>query len=295
MTSEIGSSNLRKEVVDAAIKGFAANLYKFKQAVSVVSTSAWQNTYYTEASGALVGQTGNAVKGIPRGANFPQAVVEWTKKTKYIEKYGMEDSIFWEDILSDNIQVQSRTLYRIAEGVTNGVDIEIWDSLTEDRSPSEIQNFSIFSTTAADAGRTWDVASAAIIDDLMHAKQLIGQFNYPTNNLMAFISEKDHRSIVKYLADSGAQFPTIGSDMATNGKVGKLAGINLVVSNNVTASYALVCVPKICATWKELTPLTTETIIDPFKSVKVRAVEQGVLQLTDPKACVLISGTQSTA
>ena len=68
-----------------------------------------------------------------------------------------------------------------------------------------------------------------------------------------------------------------------------------VVSNSVTASNALVAVPKICGTWKAAVPLQTNTTIDPFKSVRIRAVEMGVTQLTDPKAICLIKNTAETA
>ena len=72
---EVGEGTLRAEVVDKAIKGFAKASYKFKQALSVSTTNAWKNYFYREASAALTSPTGNAIKGIPRGANFPQAVV----------------------------------------------------------------------------------------------------------------------------------------------------------------------------------------------------------------------------
>jgi len=284
--TEVGEGALRAEVVDKAIKGFANASYKFKQAVSISTTNAWKNYFYREASAALTGPTGNAIKGIPRGANFPQAVVEWEKVPTWIEKYGLEDNIYWEDIKTNDIDVQGRTLFKIAEGVVKAVDDEIWDVLTESRSPVNIHTFTITATYH------WNGSSAAIIDDLMHAKEMIGTFNYPVNNLMCFISQKDHRSIVKYLADSGAQFPSVGEDMAKNGRVGKLAGINLVVANSVSASNALVVVPKIVGTWKAAVPLQTNTTIDPFRSVRIRAVEMGVTQLTDPKAAVLIRNTQ---
>ena len=288
--SQTGSTILRKEIVDGVIKGRANASYKFKQAVSISTTSAWDNSFYRESSAALVSQVGYPGK-IPRGGNFPQASVEWTKHIKTIEKYGLEDNIIWEDILTDNINVQARTLFKIADGVAKFVDDEIWDTLTESQSPVEIQSIDLQATS--DSGRYWDVASAAIIDDLMKAKQLIGQFNYPTNNLMCFISERDHRSVIKYLTDSGAQYPSIGEATATNGKVGKLVGIQFIVSNSVTASYALVVVPKVCATWQAAVPLSTDVEVDAFKSTRIRAVEEGVLQMTDPSAVVLIKATQS--
>lgn len=290
--SQIGSTALRKEVVDGVIKGRADASYKFKQAVSISTTTAWDNTFYRESSAALAGKTGNETRGLPRGGNFPQAVVEWSKHTRTIEKYGLEDNIIWEDILTDNINVQARTLFKIADGVAKMVDDEIWDTLSEDRTAVEIQQVIIETGNGAES-RYWDSASAAIIDDLMHAKQLIGQFNYPTTNLMCFISEKDHRSVVKFVTDSGAQFDRLGDEAARNGRVQGLAGIKFIVSNSVTASYALVVLPKVCATWKAAVPLSTDVTVDPFKSVRVRAVEEGVLQMTDPRAVVLISGTQA--
>ncbi len=288
-STEVGQSPLRAELVSKIIKGFATAAYKFKQAVSISTTNAWKNSYFRENPDALTGPEGNDIKGIPRGANFPQAVVEWEKIASYVEKYGLEDNIMWEDILTNDVNVQDRTLFRISEGVAKAVDDEIWDVLTEGQSVSNIQSVTI--VESATSGQ-WDSASAAIIDNLMNAKQLIGTKNYPTNNLMCFISEKDHRSIVTYITDSGAQFDKLGDETARNGRVQGLAGIKFVVSNSVTASFALVVVPKICGTWQQAVPLTTDVEVDPFKSTRIRAVEMGVTQQTDPKACCLIINTQ---
>lgn len=281
---EVGTANIRTSFYDSVVKGFAERMYKFKQAVAISPTSAWKNFYYRESNTPLAGTATNGIKGVPRGAAFPQAVVEWERVQTVIQKYGLEDNIHWEDILSDDVDVRNRTLFRIAEGVTKAVDDEIFNVLSENLVVSNIQSVS--------AAAGWEQSSAAIIDNIMQAKQKIGEYNYETSNLMMFINHKDHRSIVNYLAEKGAQFPQIGNDMAANGQVGRLAGVQLVVSNSVPASYALVVVPKICGTWKELVPLQTTTKEDPYKSLTVRAVEMGVTQLTDPKAVVLIKGTQ---
>lgn len=284
---QVGTANIRTSAYDKAIKGFAEAAYKFKQAVTTSSTNAWKNFFYRENSAALTAQSGNNIKGIPRGAAFPQAVVEWERVQTTISKYGLEDTIHWEDILSDDVDVEARTLFRIAEGVAKAVDDEIWNTLTESRVVSNIQSITI------SGGRTWDATSAAIIDNLLNAKQLIAQYNYDVSDLQAYVSPKDYRSIMNYLAEKGAQFPTIGASVATNGQQGQLAGIQLIVSNSVTASYALVLKPKVVATWKEMVPLTTSVDEDKFKSRTIRAVEMGVTQLTDPKCAVLIIGTQA--
>lgn len=284
---EIGTANLRASFYEKAIKGFAERAYKFKQAVTISPTSAWKNFFFRESNTPLAGQSGNAIKGIPRGAEFPQAAVSWERVQATIDKYGVEDNIFWEDIISDEIDVRDRTLIRIAEGVAKAVDDEIFNVLTESRVPTNIQSVAIA------AGYSWDTASAAIIDDLLQAKQKIAEYNYDVSDLMCFVNPKDYRSIMNYLAGKGAQFPNIGNNVASNGENGKLCGITLIMSNSCTASYALVVVPKRCGTWKELVPLQTTTKEDPYKSLTIRSVEMGVTQLTDPKAVVLISNTDA--
>ena len=67
---ETSQETLRAQVYDKTIKQIADYAYKFKQLVSVVSSSAWKNYFFREQLTILSGKTGNAVKGIPRGAEF---------------------------------------------------------------------------------------------------------------------------------------------------------------------------------------------------------------------------------
>lgn len=293
--AQIGDEILRKEVVEATVKGFAERAYKFKQAVSIVSTSAWMNTFYRETSTPLAGGTEAAIEGIPRGAAFPVATVTWTQIPTWIKKHGLQDTIHWEDIISDNIDVQSRVMFRIGEGVAKSVDDEIYDVISEGASmgvygpgadPANINHVAIASL------KHWSGASAAIIDNLLYAAQLIATYNYSTSDLLCFVSPRDFRSIGRWVTDKGAQFVPLADETARNGRLGRLAGVTLVESNSVPASCALVVVPRICATWKELVPFQTTTIIDPYKSVMIRAVEEGAVELTDPHAISLITNTQ---
>ena len=288
-----GVTGLRAEVVDAMVKQIAARTYKFKQAVAITPTSAWSNVFYREDLTITSGPTGNPFKGLARGANFPNKDTEWEKVSNRITKFGSEANIAWEDILSNDINVQARTIIRRTEDVVKAVDDVIWDDLTEDRSGTgRIQSFALGG--ALGNGGNWDQASAAIIDNLMKASELISSNgNYDVSDLMCFVSPRDKRSIMNYLADKGAQWQSISTDIAKNGNIGKVAGVTIVESNSVTASFALVVKPKTCATWKELVSLRSTTIDDPYKSLRIRVVEEGVLELTDPLAVVLIKGTQS--
>ncbi|KKK69044.1 hypothetical protein LCGC14_2937990, partial [marine sediment metagenome] len=134
------------------------------------------------------------------------------------------------------------------------------------------------------------------VDNLLEASELIAtNGNYDTNDLVCFVSPKDKRSIMNYLHDKGAQYNQLGEDIARNGAIAKVAGITLIESNSVTTSFALVLKPKVCATYKELVSLRSTTINDPYKSLKIRVVEEGVVELTDPLAICLIKGTQSAS
>ncbi len=290
--AQVGEVVLRKEVVDAMVKQIAPRQYKFKQAVAIISTNAWKNTFSRENQTIPAGKTGNATKGIPRGANFPQYSLEWTEVTVKIIKHGLEENINWEDLLSDDINVQARTIIKLTSGVVKSVDDDIWGVI----SVNQNQSSTLINTVRADSATTgtWDESSGAIIDNLMEAAQKISQAdnNYDTSDLMCFVNPRDKRSIMNYLADKGAQWMPIATDIAKNGNIGKVAGVRIIESSSVSASYALVVKPKVCATYKELVSLRSTTIEDPYRSLKIRIVEEGVVEFTDPKAVCLIYNTQ---
>lgn len=285
-TESVGASILRTQDFDGVVKGIAARSYKFKQAVTVIPTSAWKNYFFREDPDVLAGGTTSNIRGIPRGAAFPQASVEFERILSTIEKYGLRDFIYEEDMLSDDIDVMMRTLIKIAEGVVKSVDDAIWDALTENRAPTNINSISV---TAG-----WSLSSAAIMDDLESAEQQIAENNYPVDNFLVYINPRDKRFIMKFLTDKGAQFPNLTEQKLNAGSIGKLGNKTFIVSRSVTSSYALMVVPKRCATWKELRPLKTETEESKGRGISVLSWEYGTLQLTDPKCVTLIGGTANT-
>lgn len=287
----VGTVNIRKQVIDGTLKQVIPKKYVFRQALNIVSTSGWKNTFWREDPSTLTGATTsgitrNSFKEISRGAAFPNATVAWEEVHTRILKFGAEDVINWEDVLSDNIDVEQRTITKIAEGIASAEDAYIWDGLAEITTPSVIQSFALTNVTY------WEGSSAAIIDDLMRAKQMLKDYSYPTDNVLVFINQRDERSIVKWVTDKGAQFNSISQETALNGQVPGLAGFKFIVSPNVTTSMALVCIPKTCGTLAVLEPLKTMTKDDEGKSRLIRAWEQVTFQLTEPKAVVLIKGTR---
>lgn len=280
---QVGSADLRSQFFDKTVKGIAERSYKFMQAVKEVSTSSWKNYFWRESSTPLTGTTGNAVRGIPRGAQFPQASPVWDRIQSVIEKYGLEQTIPWEDILSDDLDVQERALFKLAEGVVKAVDDQIFEVLRQSDTGTDIN------TITLNAG--WNETSSTFIDDLLRGKQLIGESSYDVSDLMLFVNPRDYRSALRYLTDKGAQFPNMGDSIANNGRQEKVVGVQLVVSISVPTSRALMVVPKRCGTWQSLVPLQTTTIEDKYRNITVRVVQEGVCQLTDPKAVTLYKNT----
>jgi len=292
---QVGTTPIRAEVIDSLVKQTAARMYKFKQACAIVPTSAWKNTFFREDLSTSSGPTGNLFKGLPRGASFPQRDTPWETVSVRIVKFGSEVNIPWEDILSNDINVMARSIIRRTEDVVKAVDDHLWDSLTGTTLSElnlRIQSYAISGTVSGHG--YWDESSAAITDDLMSASRLIAvNGNYDVNDLICFVSPRDKQSMMKWLADKGAQWNALAQDITVNGGIGRLAGITLIESVSVPASYALVVKPKTCATINELVSLRSNTTDDPFKSVRVRVVEELSVSVTDPLAICVIQGTQS--
>lgn len=273
---ETGEDVLRATSYDLAIKQIANYTYKFKQLVSVVSSSSWKNYFFREQTTVPTGQSGNAIKGIPRGADFPHAVLSWEQVTSRIDKYGLSSTIDHEDIIAKNIDTRNRTILRIAEGVAKAVDQEIYDVMITD---GDIQTGSLY-------GGYWDESSGAIIKDLAFMKKQVKDYYDNASNFVMVINPATEPYILHYIYEKGAQASSSGQ-AAFNGQIGNPAGVNIITSSVVDASYALFVVPQTCATWKNLMPLETDTKTDRFKGDTITACEYGVTEVHEPKQIVL--------
>ena len=291
MADTVGQADLRAENVERVVKGFALQEYVMKQLCMVQSSSSWQESYYQETAADLTGGAGSTVKGIPRLAKFPYGEVSWTKQSSYLLKHGMEGVISWEDAITNNVDVIARTLLRMARAVAKSVDTEIWNTLSEDQTPA------LINTVACAAGSEWDSATIANrdpIQNILDSKKEIAVDNYNPDNGNGYLvlSPKDYANLLGNAnVRNAGQFYT--DDVTRNGRVGKILGLTVVVSNSITADYAMVCVAKECGTWKEAVPLTVKTMEDHGVKYTIRAFEIGVTQLTNPEAVCLITNTQA--
>ena len=282
----MGEQDLRAQHWDPIVTGFALQEYRLKQVVTIVSSSAWLESYYQETSAELAGHAqGSTVKGIPRGAAFPHGEPSWTLATARHNKYGLQGTIFWEDMATSNFDVVARTLLRIGRGVASAVDNEIYDGLSSGTG----------NTVAAAA--TWDatvIANRDPIQDILNAIKLCAEDNYDmvSGSGWLLVSPKDFANLLGNAnVRNAGQFYT--ADVTKNGKVGRLLGLNVVVTNSVNADEAMVIIGKEAATWKEAQPLKVVSIEDPGVKWTIRAFEVGVLQVTNPNAICTITNTQA--
>jgi len=272
---EPGEDTLRATAYDLSIRQIANYSYKFKQLVSVVTSSSWKNYFFREQTSVPEGNTGNAVKGIPRGADFPNAVLSWEQVASRIEKYGLASTIDHEDIIAKNIDTRNRTILRIAEGVAKAVDDEIYSVMSTD---GNIQ-------TGTLQGGYWDETSAAIIKDLAKMKAQVKSYYDNAKDFAIVIHPDTEPHVLHYIYEKGAQ-ATQSGQKAFNGQIGSPAGVRIITSSAVATSYALFCVPKTCATWKQLMPLQTSTKTEDFIGDTIKACEYGVTEVHEPKQVV---------
>lgn len=166
---EVGASALRKENVDAVVKGLAEPKFAMKQIFMLAKSGAWQDSYYRESDLELT-----AIRGIPRGSTFPHESPLWEKQSAYMKKAGLEVEIFHEDIITDNIDVIARSLQRLSRAVVSVVDTHLWNVLSNNQSgAAPIQ------TVAVTTGYEWDMKSCLGVltdqDYVTYLKRVSGQ------------------------------------------------------------------------------------------------------------------------
>lgn len=281
MADSTGMADLRAENISRVVKGFALQEYVMKQLCMIENSNAWSEIYYKETAADLTAGGNLNVKGVPRLAAFPYGEVTWTKTSGRNLKHAMEGVISWEDEKTNNIPMIARTLLRIARAVAKSVDTVIAAGIL-----SEAGN-----TTAANA--TWNndiIGDRDPIQDILNAKALIAVDNYnPDRNGYLLVHPTNYAELLGNAnVRNAGQFWT---DSATkNGRVGMIVGLTVLVTNSVTEGGAQVVIGKEACTWKNVSPLSVETIKDAGIKTTIRAWEVGQLQVVNPDAICTITG-----
>jgi len=289
MASTAREASLRKEYIDKAVKAVALMEYKLKTLCTIDKSEAWTESYYreTNTTEATGGGTGSPVNGIPQMAPFPFIEPSWTKVSSVVKKYGAEYVISMETNESATIPILARAILRVSRTVAYSVDAAIEAAISAGAG----------NTKLITAGYEWNAATIANRDpikDILDAIQLIREdgFDALNGNGYLVVNGTDYNNIISN--SKVINNPTFKSaDVVSNGVVGQICGLKIMISEAVTADYAYVVIAKEALTWKEADALQVVTIEDPGKSILIRAWERGVCQVPSPNAICKITNTRA--
>jgi hypothetical protein len=282
MADTIGEIDIRGENIERAVKGFANKLYKLRPILKMENSSNWQESYYRETSTPLTAGGNRSVNQVARGALPPELHPSWTKVTTYNRKFMGQGTIFYEDIKTNAIATQARTMFRVAEAIVNAVDLYIYTALTAEGSTSGV-------VAAQDDWDSVTIANRDPIGDILIGIGAMTTNNYDVkSNGYLLVKPRDYASLLRNSkVINNPSFKT--ADVVSNGKVGQICGLTIIESTNVSADEAMIVMGNRAATWKGVVGLMSQVITDPGVNVKVRAWEMGHIQITDPQALYTIT------
>ena len=290
---QFSEADTRAQTWEKDIKGFAKKRYVMKNLVMIETTDAWHNSFYQKTATSLVGGTGSDIEGIPRGADFPSVARGTTLKSAIILQHGGEGVIYWQDILTSNIAIQSETISDVADAVVFSVDNKIYNMLTENDSGGTIN------TLAIAAGFEWDsdtIQNRDPVQNLLDAVREITIDRYPiltSGQGFLVINETDYALLMGNSKVINHPTFKLAEGIIKNGNLAMLAGLRIKVSPVVTADKALVVMAG-KNVWKAAQPLTVDTIIDPQKKYTIRASEIGTAQLWHPESVCMLTNVRKT-
>lgn len=281
MADQIGELDIRGENIERAVKGFMNKLYKLKPLLMIQSSDKWTETYYRETNTPLAALGNRNVNQVARGALPPEVHPSWTEVNTTQRKFMAQGLVFYEDKLTNAIDTQARTIFRVAESIVNAVDLYIYTQLTAATSTSgDVQSLD-----------DWNSATIANRDPISDI--LIGEGAMMTNYYDVVGSGAIIMKAVNYASllrnskvINNPSFKT--ADVVSNGVMGQVAGLDIVVSENCDADEAMIIMKNRAATWKEVVPVTSVVIEDQGISFKIRTWTMGHIQITDPEGIYVI-------
>jgi len=283
--STVGGTLIRGENINSVVKVFAAKKFKLKPLLMNTSSNKWTETYYKEDPDILTASGTRNIKGIGRLSSFPTVEASWTPTSAQHFKYGDEGIISMEDILTDAINVQARTMRKISESIVNAIDSAIYTALTAETNTA--------GTVAAVAA--WDADAASTrdpIQDILRGIQAMDENNYDAlEGGVLLVNPHDYASLMmNSKVINNPSFKT--ADVVSNGRVGQIAGLTIVKTTSVSDDEAMIIKNQVSATWMSVVGMTTAIIKNEGISTTIRSWEIGQIQITDPKAIYTITNTE---
>ncbi len=258
----------------------------FKPLISSKPTKAREIKFWQKTTGYLTLTSPAKLSNIAPGARPFVAETSWTPVTKYSIKYMLDSPMInMEDESDAEVQVFRDNAKDNSDAIANDVDSDIWDVTTENQTPVNIN------TNAANAA--WNAASGQDpFDDIMTAKMEIRQQTKRSirNGVLLINAQGEKDLLVWLVSTKGSSIPNFASEKVGSGTLSGIAGLRVIVSENVTATFALVADLKQSTEYRTFKPFTTVIITEPLIGRKIRSSTNGVAILKKPKFNALITG-----
>ena len=258
----------------------------FKSLISSAPTKSREIKYWVKTSGYLTLTAPAKLSNIAPGARPFVAETSWTPTTVYSIKYMLDPPMInMEDESDSEVQVFRDNAKDVVEAIANDVDGDIWDVITENQSADLIN--------AVAANATWAAASGQDpFEDIMQAKMEIRQQTKRSirNGVLLLNAQGEKDLLVWLVSTKGSSVPNFASEKVGTGTIDNFAGLKVVVSENVTATFAFVGDLKQAAEYRTFKPLQTWIISEEGIGRKIRVSTNGIAILKKPKYISLITG-----
>ena len=295
MADTVEMQDIRGLDIDKLAKGFADEAYVFKSDCQIAQMNGDSVRWYAKTAGTLSAVTPSATSNVGRLSMPTNLEVSWTRNLSFIKKYFVSGFISMEEINTADLDVLATTIRDLTRVISRDVDVDIFDVMTENfRTTQYLTSTNINYVQVAAPWNTASFTNVDIVADIMQAKRKIWSNSYNPEGASLYLSPLDYEKMVTWLISSkGSSIPGFSSEKIATGTVLQILGLNVKVSNNVTASGALIVIPQVATTFRQGDSTTAKSVEDPGLGTKIVVWESGIAYNTDPKAICILLNTQT--
>ena len=271
------------DITKGAIAEFEEALI-FKPLISSRPTKAREIKFWQKTSGYLTLTAPAKLSNIAPGARPFVAETSWTPVTKFSIKYMLDSPMInMEDESDAEVSVFRDNARDVVEAIANDLDSDIWDVASENQSATNINGVT--------ANAAWNAVSGQDpFEDIMQAKMEIRQTTKRRlRNGKLLVNAQGEKDLLVWLVSTkGSSIPGVASEKVISGRLVQIAGLDVVVSENVTATFAMVADLKQAVLYRQFKQLQTWIITEHGIGRKIRVSVNGVAILVKPKFIALI-------
>ncbi len=275
--------------IDKFVKGAEKFTYNFKQEFQARKLKGDSVRWFRKNPIRIAALTApSASSNVSPGSRPATQEVSWDRNTTFVKKYFIEGFLDKEDITDAEIDTVAPTVKDLTERIIRDRNIDLYNIMTENQSPSEIQTFA----TTAVGGDQWDAPNFAAdpIKDFNRAIRLIQAAGLGSSSISAIMDPIAYEALKNWLiSGKGSSIPGFASEKIQSGEIMNLLGVSIKVDTEATTDFVLFTIGPLAQTYAEAEAMTGNTTVDPGIGRNIRVWTRGVGYLTNPQGNVLLT------